>query len=327
MISEDDIVRSWNGKTEPLLSVICATYNHEEFIRDAVDGFLIQTTDFPFEVIIHDDASTDATVNIVKDYIEKYPRIIRAIFQKENQYSLGHKIIPIVFPHARGRYVALCEGDDYWNDRDKLQKQCDFLNANPAYATCIHNVTVLYDDAGIHSHPHFGPGFRVVRHMYPKPKTLSTLEDLLHGNFIPTPSVMFRSGIINRFPSWFEKCSMGDWPLHVLNAKYGGAIRYMDEMMAVYRVHAHSVWSSSDEVEVLLKSISSAKSIKNELTYEQSMVLEKCIVRWHTKIIRLMLRDKKVRLQKLRQYKHLFEPSFGRAVRLLKVLKLIAESI
>ena len=113
---------------EILVSICCITYNHEKYIRDAIEGFLMQKTDFPFEVLIHDDASTDGTADIIREYETKYPDIIKPIYQTENQYSKGIKISATYnYPRAKGKYIALCEGDDYWIDPYKLQKQVDFL--------------------------------------------------------------------------------------------------------------------------------------------------------------------------------------------------------
>ena len=119
---------------EPLVSICCLSYNHEPYIRDAIEGFLMQKTDFPFEILIHDDASTDGTADIIREYEAKYPDIIKPIYQTENQYSKGIKVSQVYqFPRAKGKYIALCEGDDYWTDPYKLQKQVDFLEANPAF--------------------------------------------------------------------------------------------------------------------------------------------------------------------------------------------------
>ena len=121
----------------PVVSVICCTYNHEPYIRQCLEGFMMQKTDFPFEVLVHDDASTDNTSSIVKEFEAKFPDIIKPIYQLENQY---HKKIDILttylFSRAKGRYIALCEGDDYWTDPLKLQKQVDFLEQNPLYIQC-----------------------------------------------------------------------------------------------------------------------------------------------------------------------------------------------
>ena len=123
---------------EPLVSICCATYNHEKFIRDAIEGFLMQKTNFPFEILVHDDASTDNTQDIIREYEKRYSNLIFPIYQKENQYSRGIKVShSFQYPRARGKYIALCEGDDYWTDPYKLQKQVDFMGRNPGYSLCV----------------------------------------------------------------------------------------------------------------------------------------------------------------------------------------------
>jgi glycosyltransferase involved in cell wall biosynthesis len=138
MRSEDEIIKNWIDKTKPLVSVICPAYNHEKYIGQAIESFLSQETDFAFEVIIHDDASTDLTVSIVSEYKNKYPKIIQVVLQKVNQYSKGFKISPILLPYTKGKYIAFCEGDDYWIDPKKLKKQVDILNNNKQYIICGH---------------------------------------------------------------------------------------------------------------------------------------------------------------------------------------------
>ncbi len=127
----------WENDALPLVSISCITYNHENFIRAALEGFLMQETTFPVEILIHDDASTDETAAIIREYQQKYPDLIFPIYQTENQHSKGIKISATYqFPRARGKYIALCEGDDYWIDPLKLQKQVDFLEANHEYGIC-----------------------------------------------------------------------------------------------------------------------------------------------------------------------------------------------
>jgi glycosyltransferase involved in cell wall biosynthesis len=122
----------------PLVSICCETYNHEKYIRDAIDGFLMQKTDFAYEIIIHDDASTDQTADIIRSYADNNPNII-PILQAENQHSKGVRILStFVYPIVRGKYIALCEGDDYWTDPGKLQKQIDYMEEHPECTLCVH---------------------------------------------------------------------------------------------------------------------------------------------------------------------------------------------
>ncbi|MBI1240983.1 MAG: glycosyltransferase [Nostoc sp. RI_552] len=219
--------------SNPVLSICCITYNHENFIRQALDGFLMQQTNFPIEIIIHDDASTDNTANIIREYQGKHPHLIKTILQRENQYSQGKKVFPITFKEAQGKYIALCEGDDYWTDPLKLQKQVDFLEANPDFAICFHQVKIweegeLKDD-----------------YITRVPSEVSTIVDLAKGNYIHTPSCVFRNNISKILGANFSNSPLGDYYIHMMNAQYG-KIFCINEVMAVYRVHNNSVWSSKD---------------------------------------------------------------------------------
>ena len=135
MRDQSAIILNWTGDLQqPLVSILCDAYNHEGFIKQTLEGFLNQQTTFPFEIIIHDDASTDNTATIIKEFVNRYSLIIRPVFQKENQYSQKINFwSDITFPMAKGKYIALCEGDDYWIDELKLQKQVDFLESNEEY--------------------------------------------------------------------------------------------------------------------------------------------------------------------------------------------------
>lgn len=188
---------------EILVSVICLAYNHGEYIADALEGFTNQKTSFNFEVLIHDDASPDNTADIIRCYWERYPEIIKPIFQKENQHSKG---VPIgakyLFPHAKGKYIALCEGDDYWIDMYKLQKQVDFLENHPQYIGITHNTryinapgndinikAVLYGEEAdsVFTLEKFVSGKGVAGHtssyMYRNIYTKELIKKILNGNF------------------------------------------------------------------------------------------------------------------------------------------------
>lgn len=231
------------NKELPLVSIICTSYNHEKYIAQAIEGFVMQKTTFPFEIIVHDDASTDNTANIVRDYEAKYPELFVNIYQTENQYSKGKgDVVKIVFSAARGKYIALCEGDDYWTDPLKLQKQVDFLEANNDYSMCYHRVNELFMN---------GRCLPDIINKSNKEQTF-TIYDLARANFIHTPSVIFRKDHINKLPNWFNESPVGDYPLHMLNAKYG-KIKYLPELMAVYRNLGQGTWSPLTNYERIKK--------------------------------------------------------------------------
>jgi glycosyltransferase involved in cell wall biosynthesis len=217
----------------PVVSICCITYNHEPYIRDAIEGFLMQKTTFPIEILIFDDASTDGTQEIIKSYAEKDPQI-KTFLQKENQWSKGkYGLIDWLFPAAKGKYIALCEGDDYWTDPLKLQKQVDFLEANEDYAICFHPIKIWED------------GKIVDDYITKEVQETTTIYDLAEGNYIHTPSVVFRRNEEVFLPLKKINSAIGDYPLHMLNAKYG-KIKRLTEFMAVYRVHPGGIFSLKD---------------------------------------------------------------------------------
>lgn len=225
--------------TKPKVSICCCTYNHENFIRETLDGFFMQKTNFPFEIIIHDDVSTDNTVSIIKEYEKKYPGIIKPIYQTEKQYGFVPFLDKYVYPAITGEYVAICEGDDYWTHPDKLQKQVDFLDANPDFSVCFHPVKVIFEDK---SSPDT---------MYPSPElrfntNVLSIYHLLQRNFIQTNSVMYRWRFSEANRSYmYGTCGVmpHDWYMHLLHAQVG-KIGFLDEMMAVYRRHSAGIWQA-----------------------------------------------------------------------------------
>jgi len=220
------------------LSVVCITYNHEKFIRKALDGFVMQKTNFPFEVLIHDDASTDKTADIIREYEKKYPDIIKAIYQKENQFSTGINVSKhFIYPKIRGKYVALCEGDDYWTDENKLQKQVDFLDKHPDVSVCFHPVKVIWEDG---SKP---------EHIFPTAhmrfnKDILTIDDLLKHNFIQTNSVVYRWRLKGQEYLFPDGILPRDYFLHLLHAQVG-KIAFLPDVMAVYRRHQGGIWTGA----------------------------------------------------------------------------------
>jgi len=223
--------------SNPLVSINCITFNHEKYIALALEGFLMQKTNFPFEIIIHDDASTDNTVNIIKSYADKYPDLFVTIFQDINQYSQGVKpCFENVMPKCRGKYVAHCEGDDYWTDPYKLQKQIDFLEANPEYVFTFHDSEILDQNTGV----------KRLRIGNRKIDEIVDLESVINQNNISTASIVHRN-ILQRdtMPEWLFKVSKGDYGLVVLLAEKGLG-RLLSGVMSGYRVHDGGVWSGTN---------------------------------------------------------------------------------
>jgi len=217
----------------PKVSVLCLAFNQIKFIRQALDGFVSQKTNFDFEVIINDDASTDGTADVIRAYRDRYPEIIKPIFQPENQYSKGVRGLTVRFllPAAAGDYISLCEGDDYFTDQNKLQAQADFLDQNPGHALCFHPVRVVYEN-------NESPGFVFPPACDPKD---FTLRRLMQANFIQTNSVMYRRREYKNLP---VDILPSDWYLHLYHARYG-KIGFLDRVMSVYRRHPGGIWWSA----------------------------------------------------------------------------------
>lgn len=228
-------------KNDCLVSVLCTAYNHEQYIRDALEGFVNQKTGFAFEVLVNDDASSDGTAAIIREYAEKYPEIIRPFYQKENQFSkgIGYIYENIFYPSARGKYFAFCEGDDYWTDGSKLQRQADFLENHPDYSACVHN-TLL----------HYCAGGRPDDLLIPSRGDHEVLyENVIRGpiDAYHTSSLMARREVITQTPDFYRAAvshGFADYAWALLLRLRGG-IWFIDRSMSVYRIcSSQAAWSS-----------------------------------------------------------------------------------
>ncbi|MFT4032209.1 MAG: glycosyltransferase [Siphonobacter sp.] len=211
----------------PKLSVFCITYNHGPFIAQAIESFLGQKTTFEFEIVIGDDASKDDTRAILQEYQKRYPDKIRVLLFEKNRGAIYNFVD--VYHECKGEYLAICEGDDYWLDPLKLQKQVDFMESHTDYSMCFHNARVEYFD---HSAPSY-----LLNNKDQKP--VITLNDIIGDRetwFIATASIVLRKGVLPRLPAWLVQSKSGDIPLHVLLLRQGPA-GYIDEVMSVYRKH------------------------------------------------------------------------------------------
>ena len=233
----------------PMVSICCVTYNHFEYIKDCIEGFLMQKTNFEFEIIIHDDYSADGTLEILLEYEKKYPKKFKLVLQNENQWSKGVRGIfaRFTFPMAKGKYIALCEGDDYWTDPLKLQKQVDFLEENEEYAAVFHNSIILNEVDNKTS---------LYRNEWDKNTEVSAEQIISGGGGIyPTVSIMFRanaSRYFNELPEGFS----GDTILS-LSILLSGKFYYINEVMSVYRLHSRGVYSEL----VLNNNVSKLKNV------------------------------------------------------------------
>jgi glycosyltransferase involved in cell wall biosynthesis len=273
----------------PLVTIACPAYNHEEFIKQTIESFLMQKTTFKYEILIHDDASTDNTPNIIKEYAALYPNIIKLVIQTVNQHSRGVKNAKIILPLIKTKYIALCEGDDYWTDPYKLQKQVDFLEANPDMSLCAHNASIL--DNHTFRKAHF------VEHV-----TDLTKKELISHNPIMTASVVFRNGLID-LPKWMGEIPFGDYGLYFL-AITKGRIGVLPDDMSVYRIHnggIHSVLHNkrAGMIKVWDDHIRFYKVIKNKLVglnAEDIVELNKTLLKCYSNLLsEYKTQDKKIK--------------------------------
>lgn len=232
-LNESEIKSTWLYKDKVYVSCLCITYNQESYIKDAIDSFLAQDTKYRFEIIIHDDASTDGTRDILLDYKNRYPSIIKLFFQDENQYSKGNKnVFCYASKIASGKYIALCEGDDYWIDNKKIDNQIELLLKNKF--GCVAS-------RAIDSNGHY-TGIRSFKNrIIPLKKFLSST-----GDIIPTATLMFKKEFFSRYPDFTNSYLVGDFYMQVFLSKNYG-IYMEDKVYSYYRVSSIGSWSAAQK--------------------------------------------------------------------------------
>ena len=252
----------------PLVSIYCLVYNQSRYLRQCLDGFVMQKTDFPFEAVVHDDASTDGSADIIREYQARYPNIIKAIIETENQYSKpDHVLAEIMAKACTGKYIAMCEGDDYWTDPYKLQKQVDLLESRPDISLCFHAIQVLESNENIiveDSLTRDVPGE-------------SSIRELAKENYIHTPSVMYRNN--PRYLPIIKNMGLtyvGDYPLWMLCASDGNLYK-LEDKMAVYRSGV-GIWSSQDVFESYAKWNVMLAKLFPYMDKETRTTIDECII-------------------------------------------------
>lgn len=234
------------------VSILSIAYNHEKYISDAIDSMLMQKTKFNYEIVIGEDCSEDNTRKYILDYQARYPDKIR-IITSDNNVGMSQNLARTM-NSCIGEYVAILEGDDYWIDPYKLQKQVDFLDANQDCSLCFSAYNKYAERTGILSEPCFPP----------HRKETYSLEDLLAENMIGTLTMMYRNKNIPEYPEWLHKMPAIDYGLHVINAQHG-KLGYIDEVMATYRCHDGGVWSALDKISMYKKQITLYSVLKDYL--------------------------------------------------------------
>jgi glycosyltransferase involved in cell wall biosynthesis len=231
----------------PNVSVAMITYNQEPFIAKAIEGVLDQQTDFSVKLVIGEDFSTDKTREICLSYQEKFPDKVKVLKRKGNLGMMRNFVDTL--QSCQGEFIALCEGDDYWTDPHKLQKQIDFLESNPDFSICFHPVKIIYEDEN-----------QKTKTTNIDQAVVTTFENLALDNYIHTVSCVFRNNSLT-YPEWFYKMPAGDYVLHLLNAEHG-KIGFINDVMAVYRVHKGGAWSMKELAELYAKWIPLVKQCR-----------------------------------------------------------------
>lgn len=291
---------------KPKVSIVCTVYKHEPYLRQCLDGFVMQKTTFPFEILVNDDCSPDNSAAIIREYEVKYPHLFRCIYQEENQYSKG--LLPwfeVLFPIAKGEYIAICEGDDYWTDPYKIQKQVDFMDSHKEYIACFHNAVVDTGDSkrlfNTLDENHF-----------------PTTEDIILRKWFISTQTLFYRNILTAYPEWRRGIKNEDYLLELLLAKVG-KFYYMDDVMAVYRLEGQGVSSVMNSNKILMydglihlllkmkeeysgmceetfdKSISNyeqlKRNLKKDLFFKEHPLLSMLRVKTYKKVIKSILKS------------------------------------
>jgi glycosyltransferase involved in cell wall biosynthesis len=257
------------------VSVIVHTYNHEKFIRQTLDSILNQQVNFEYEVIVGDDASPDSTPKIIQEYQQKFPNIIKPMLHPKNLGGFGKNNTLATLSVCQGQYIAAMDGDDYWTNPTKLQKQVDFLDNNPDFVACFHNALIHFEDG---SHPDSYVNDATQR-------VVTTIEDLVGEDevwYMATSAVMFRNGIMTHYPKWFHESKSGDIPRYILLGKHG-KFYYINEVMSVYRKNGGgmSFTDGKQDADFLFNRIGMYKGIDSELNYKFHKTVNKNIARYY----------------------------------------------
>lgn len=259
----------------PELIVLCTVFNHEKYLKDALEGFVMQKTNFKFEVIVHDDASSDRSSDIIREYAEKYPEIIKPIYQTENQFSkCKYFIWKYIYPTLTCKYLALCEGDDYWTDENKLQKQFDVLEKEPDVQMCFHE-TYLKNEIGESYCSE--DGFNYTERIY-KIKKYYDEEDFINSfHFIATCSVVFRTSALPEFPDFSNEILSIDIAFLLLLLKNGGKFKMIPDVMSVYRKNPGGICRMQGEYSVYLQYIDLYTQLDKIFGYKKKSYFDKLI--------------------------------------------------
>ena len=286
-----------------MVSVLCTAYNHEAYLREALDGMVNQQTDFAYEILVNDDVSTDSTADIIREYEARYPDKIRAFYQTENLYSQNIDVYyAVFFPNVRGKYTAFCEGDDCWTDPTKLQRQVDFLESHPDYTACVHNTELVFCD-----------GARPDESLVTRSEDCDLeFSDILPGmnNAWHTSSLMGLTRLLADPPDFYYIAAdygFGDFPYAVW-LRFNGRIRCLARSMSCYRLNSGaSSWSSGVDAQYAKKTrfytgaVAMLECFRGHVQDEALLrEVDEALVRWRFQLLYIQGRDRELRQEPYR---------------------------
>ena len=281
----------------PKVSISVITYNHARFVRQALDGILMQEVNFPYEVIVGDDVSPDNTREILQEYAARFPDRIRLILHEQKGGGIPGKLNFVSTIHAaRGEYVALLDGDDYWTDPHKLQRQVDFLDSHPDFSLCFHNAKLLFEGV---------EGMDRNYNQEAEPVTYTAEDLILRDWFIHSGSMMYRRKLFPKvFPEFYDLPS-GDIPIGIFLAAHG-KVRYLPEVMSVYRKNAQSVSAQVADhlgAKAFLTRIAVLEVMDRVLGGRHQAAIRKTVARYHLEVAKQLMKagDKDGLKQALRE--------------------------
>ena len=260
------------------VDILMCVYNHEEFIAQAIEGVVSQQTNFKYRLIIGEDCSTDNTKRIVEKYLDLYSEKMLVFFHKTNIGAYENS--RILFRESSSKYIALCDGDDYWTDPLKLQKQVDFLEANPEYVLCAANATV---------NNLTNKFFRSIYCNFNRDRSFDQKQVLMEF-YCPTLSMLFRNHLHN-IPEWFHEVKSGDTFLHLILSQYG-KFYYMDFIAGVYRQHNAGISNMNSQTEWFDNNITHLRKFKKIINEYNVQSLDEVIYRSQLEYINALIKEK-----------------------------------
>jgi glycosyltransferase involved in cell wall biosynthesis len=269
---------------EIVVSVLATAYNQERWIARALESIVMQKTNFPIEILVHDDASTDKTADIIREYEQKYPRLIKPIYQTKNQFSQGHFPIFLLSEKAKGKYLAICEGDDYWTDPLKLQKQVDLLEAHPECSMAVAKTDVYCLKDGQF---HYQSTYEGVD------KDLVYFDDLFKGFYFHTSTYLIPKINFIAVQKYRDRIFLGDTAVRFILIDIGPFV-FLRETVSVYQITGEGIWTKLNSYEQAVIHIKLFEDLFNHFKPRYKKYWAKTLVSYYITIIFADIRERRL---------------------------------